>query len=482
MDVIVTYGRWCYELLKGNNKIFSRQKIYWIPFYVNKTIFHPIDNVERKQNRVLFFARPDMPRRLYDWGIRALEIVSSKKPDLEIIFYGSKNINSSEIPFEHTNLGHLPTQHDLIKLYNSATVGLIFTTTNPSMTSFEMMACKCPVVDINYNNNEINYGDVNNAMLVEPRPECVADGIIKLLEDDELRNIIAENGYKYVESFPDLEGSLNKLEQILRGEVSCRNNDNMMNDLYKYYLSPYLALDNMSMNQNNVNINDIRKCYLSNQITLYKPFLLPKVIPTLEEIVYDSDFLGATDPSALSLIAMIIKVCQPKKILQLGTYIGFSAIALGGLLSTSTKGGLIYTVEINKSKQIKARYYAKKAGLMDIIEFIDGSSTDPDIVELLAKYGPFDLIFIDSSHAYQHTLDELRIYVEDGKFTSSSTLVALHDAGEAAKDFDPTHEGGVRRALEEWINLKNNKRKYQLFIFEPPMYPNPCGLAIVRKL
>ena len=94
------------------------------------------------------------------------------------------------------------------------------TTTNPSMTSFEMMACKCPVVDIDYNNNEINYGSVNNAMLAEPTPECVADGIIKLLEDDELRNRIAENGYRYVDSFPDIDGSLNKLEQILRGEVS----------------------------------------------------------------------------------------------------------------------------------------------------------------------------------------------------------------------------------------------------------------------
>ena len=234
------------------------------------------------------------------------------------------------------------------------------------------------------------------------------------------------------------------------------------------------------MNQNN--INDLHKLALSNKISLYRRFLPLKVRRVLKKIVYDPGYLGATDPSALSLIAMIIKVCQPRKILQLGTHIGFSAIALGGVLSTSTNVGVIYTVDINKSAHIEARYYAKKAGLENIIEFIDGSSTDPDIAELLAKYGPFDLIFIDSSHAYQHTLDELKIYVDDERFTTSLTLVALHDAGEAAKDLDPTHEGGVRGALEEWINFENNKRKYQLFVFEPPMYPNPCGLAIVRKL
>ena len=222
-DVIITYGKWCYELLKRKNKISSKQKIYRIPFYVNKTIFHPIDNVERKRNRVLFFARPDMPRRLYGLGIKVLKIVASKKPDVEIIFYGSKNINSSKIPFKHKNLGYLRTQHNLVKLYNSATVGLIFTTTNPSMTSFEMMACKCPVVDIKYNNNELNYGDVNNAMLVEPTPECVAEGIIKLLEDDELRNRIAENGYKYVASFPDMEDSLSKFIHILKKEIDDEN-------------------------------------------------------------------------------------------------------------------------------------------------------------------------------------------------------------------------------------------------------------------
>ena len=222
-DVIITYGKWCYELLKRKNKISSKQKIYRIPFYVNKTIFQPIDNVERKRNRVLFFARPDMPRRLYGLGIKVLKIVASKKPDVEIIFYGSKNINSSKIPFKHKNLGYLRTQHNLVKLYNSATVGLIFTTTNPSMTSFEMMACQCPVVDIKYNNNELNYGDVNNAMLVEPTPECVAEGIIKLLEDDELRNRIAENGYKYVASFPDMEDSLSKFIHILKKEIDDEN-------------------------------------------------------------------------------------------------------------------------------------------------------------------------------------------------------------------------------------------------------------------
>ena len=114
------------------------------------------------------------------------------------------------------------------------------------------------------------------------------------------------------------------------------------------------------MNQNNININDLLHYVKSNKLSIYRLVLPSKVRGTLEKMVYDPDHLGVTDPSALSLIAMIIKVCQPKRILQLGTYIVFSAIALGGVVSTSTNGGVLYTVEINKSKHIKARYYAKK--------------------------------------------------------------------------------------------------------------------------
>jgi predicted O-methyltransferase YrrM len=229
-------------------------------------------------------------------------------------------------------------------------------------------------------------------------------------------------------------------------------------------------------------MDKIRESFLSRELALYRAFLPPKVLQTLDSMLQDVSFPGATDCSALSLLSIVIKVCQPSKILQFGTYIGFSAIVFAGLLSKNVKPGKVWTVEPIKSNHNKAKHYARKAGVEKFIEFIDGSSTDPNVVELLETCGPYNLVYIDSSHEYGQTLQELRIYLEGEKFTHLSSLVALHDAGSEASAFDPTSKGGVPEAIKEWISFGDNRKKYQLFTFEPPLYPNPCGLAMIRKV
>ena len=217
-DVIVTYGTWCEQLLKRGNKVMPSQAIFSIPFYINGTIFHPNYGMKRKCNRIIYLARPGRP--LYSLGIEALKIVSERMPDAEIIFYGSQSIKSSDIPFKHINMVNLTTQKELAKLYNSATVALVFTSTNLSMTSLEIMSCKCPVVDILYDNNVINYGGQDNAMLVDPVPEKVAEGILRLMLDCELWNKISDKGYKYVNTFPNMVGSFDILLNALRNSLT----------------------------------------------------------------------------------------------------------------------------------------------------------------------------------------------------------------------------------------------------------------------
>ena len=202
----------------------------------------------------------------------------------------------------------------------------------------------------------------------------------------------------------------------------------------------------------------------------------------MDKMVYDESFLGATDFSALSILCTLVKLKQPDRVLQLGTYIGFSAIVLAGVLATNSKPGKLWTVEPNAKAHDKARRYAQSAGITNLMEFLDGSSDDPEIHEKLRRSGPFDLVYIDSSHEYHQTLKELKNYVEDEAITTTSTVVTLHDAGTQAACFDPTDCGGVRQALEEWFNCDDNRSRYMLFIFEPPMYPNPCGLGVIRKI
>ncbi len=63
--------------------------------------------------------------------------------------------------------------------------------------------------------------------------------------------------------------------------------------------------------------------------------------------------------------------------------------------------------------------------------------------------GPPELVLVDSSHAYSHTLAELGTCGR--RACPSGALVLLHDASEFATAFDPTAKGGVRRAIAEWL-------------------------------
>ena len=225
----------------------------------------------------------------------------------------------------------------------------------------------------------------------------------------------------------------------------------------------------------------VRRAMRSDEISLFRKLLPQQILQTMDEMIDDPAFLGATDAEASSLLSMIVSINKPKKILELGTFLGFSSLLFGGILTNYSAQYMIYTVERAEEIQNKAKYYVEKAGLLNNVKFIKSSSIDSNIVNKLVEYGPFDFIYIDSSHIYKNTSEELKIYVEDERFTNASTLVVLHDAGESAKEFDSSGEGGVPRALKEWINFGENKEKFQLFIFEPPMYPNPCGLALIRR-
>jgi len=80
---------------------------------------------------------------------------------------------------------------------------------------------------------------------------------------------------------------------------------------------------------------------------------------------------------------------NPKKILEIGTYTGYSAICLAEGLQE--KGKLI-TIDINEELENFARTYFKKAGLDEVIDYRIG-----DAMQIIPKLDDeFDIVFIDA--------------------------------------------------------------------------------------
>jgi len=69
----------------------------------------------------------------------------------------------------------MPTINDLAQAYADADLGIAFSTTNPSLVPYEIMACGTPVVDLDRAANEVNYGGKRDiAFLADPEPKIMA--------------------------------------------------------------------------------------------------------------------------------------------------------------------------------------------------------------------------------------------------------------------------------------------------------------------
>jgi len=139
----------------------------------------------RRQNRVLFYARPASERRGFELGILALSLVAKQRPDVEFVLVGFRP-RSMRIPFHGVFPGVLPPS-ELAKLYRSCEVALVLSHTNLSMLPLELMACGCAVVSNRGRNVEWLLTD-EIAQLANATPESLAEAILRILNNEELRS------------------------------------------------------------------------------------------------------------------------------------------------------------------------------------------------------------------------------------------------------------------------------------------------------
>ncbi len=90
-----------------------------------------------------------------------------------------------------------------------------------------------------------------------------------------------------------------------------------------------------------------------------------------------------------AFLSFVVGLKQPRLVLEIGTFTGWSSIAMASALPT---GGRIVTCDVNEETSAVARRYAEEAGVADRIEYRLG----PAIETVATLDGPFDLVFIDA--------------------------------------------------------------------------------------
>ncbi len=192
-------------------------------FPVNRDIYWCKDEkaVSKEKKRLVFFAKPEMPRRCYEIGILALREFNQLCPNVEIVLYGSPELRENEIPFHVICKKLVPTLEDLAELYRSADLGLVFSTTNPSLVPYEMMACGCPIVDIDMDMALDKYGgDENNVFLLSPEPKEMGRKLADIIKDEDLLALHRKNGIKWVKNeFPSEDEMGERVMEMIINKV-----------------------------------------------------------------------------------------------------------------------------------------------------------------------------------------------------------------------------------------------------------------------
>ena len=213
--MFICSGPWVKAFL--NKKYNARAEYFQFP--VDRKVYN-ISVPRTKRNRnIIFFAKPEMYRRCYEIGIEALKEFHKLDSEVEIILFGSNNIG--EVPFPATKLGILPTINDLAELYRNADLGIVFSTTNPSLVPYEMMHCGCPVVDLDLDMALSKYGDDgNNVFLFDARPKKMGRQIYEALNNKSILELKRKSALEWVhKEFPSEDEMGRIVENIIINEI-----------------------------------------------------------------------------------------------------------------------------------------------------------------------------------------------------------------------------------------------------------------------
>jgi caffeoyl-CoA O-methyltransferase len=116
----------------------------------------------------------------------------------------------------------------------------------------------------------------------------------------------------------------------------------------------------------------------------------PALAALAEETTRDFDaHVMMVGPLEGRFLEMLVFMHQPKLVLEIGTFTGYSSISMAAALPP---GGRIVTCDVDERSNEVARRYAASAGVADRIDFRLGPALD----SIATLDGPFDFVFIDA--------------------------------------------------------------------------------------
>lgn len=169
-------------------------------------------------------------------------------------------------------------------------------------------------------------------------------------------------------------------------------------------------------------------------------------------------------------LQFLLRLTQASYVLELGTFTGYSALAMALALPDE---GKIITCDINEEWTAIARHFWQEARQAEKIELRIGQALDSMYALINAgEAARFDFIFIDADKTNYPNYYELAL-----KLIKPNGIIAIDNVFWDAKVIDPKQTGAQTRAIRKLNDIiKNDNRVFTSLL------PVADGLFLVRKI
>ena len=175
--------------------------------------------------------------------------------------------------------------------------------------------------------------------------------------------------------------------------------------------------------------------------------------------------------TGMESMLQILKIQKPRKILEIGTAIGYSALRMAYTLPDAS----ILTIERDEERIEKAHHFIDRADMNSRILIIKGDALETE--NFVSTEGPFDCIFIDAAKGqYKRFFEIYEKYLAQGGIIFSDNVLFK---GMVALEEDEIESKRIKNLVKkikgynEWLVNKEG--------FETVILPVGDGLAISIK-
>jgi len=167
------------------------------------------------------------------------------------------------------------------------------------------------------------------------------------------------------------------------------------------------------------------------------------------------------------VLAMLCHMIKPNKVLEIGTYTGYSALCLAEAMSPDSR---ITTIDINEELEEMVRRYISKSDYQDLIDYRVGNAIDviPQLTDT------FDLVFIDADKTnYSNYFDLVIDKIPIGGFIIADNVLW------SGKVLDKNRKK-IDKDTEAIVAF--NKKVHDDKRVENVLFPIRDGLMVLRKV